>query len=89
MEIITWLIVGLIAGALASAVVRGSGYGVAGDLVLGIAGAFAGGWTFREPHWRVPFEGAASTVAAAFLGAVVLLLAARFLKLSTDRTRRP
>src|ERR1044071_10296786 len=55
--VIIWLIVGLIAGWLASQLVRGGGSGVATDIVVGIVGAFIGGLIFRAEHWRVPFGG--------------------------------
>ena len=45
-SLIWWLIVGLIAGFLASVVMRGGGYGIAGDIVVGLIGAFIGGWLF-------------------------------------------
>ena len=41
--IIAWLIVGLIAGFLASMIMRGGGYGIIGDIIVGIVGAFIGG----------------------------------------------
>jgi uncharacterized membrane protein YeaQ/YmgE (transglycosylase-associated protein family) len=75
----TWLVVGLIAGALASFVSRGTGYGIVGDIVLGIAGAFVGGWGFRQLHWRAPFEGLAGVIFVAFIGAVALLFAIHFI----------
>jgi len=71
----TWLVVGLIAGALASFVSRGTGYGIVGDIVLGIAGAFVGGWGFRQLHWHAPFAGLAGVIFVAFIGAVALLFA--------------
>jgi uncharacterized membrane protein YeaQ/YmgE (transglycosylase-associated protein family) len=43
-SIIAWIALGLIAGWLAGVLVRGSGYGVIGDIVLGIVGALVGGW---------------------------------------------
>jgi uncharacterized membrane protein YeaQ/YmgE (transglycosylase-associated protein family) len=46
MDLLTWLIVGLVAGVLASIVMGGSGYGLIGDIVIGILGAFVGGWIF-------------------------------------------
>ncbi len=46
MGIIAWLILGLIAGFLASQVMRGGGYGVVGDIIVGIVGAFIGGFVF-------------------------------------------
>ena len=48
MDILTWLIVGLVAGVLASLVMGGTGYGLVGDIIIGIAGAFVGGWVLRE-----------------------------------------
>ena len=72
--ILTWLIVGLIAGALASYVSRGTGYGIVGDIVLGIVGAFIGGWGFRALHWHAPFAGLAGVIFVAFIGAVVVLV---------------
>lgn len=44
MGIVAWIIVGLIAGWLAGLVMKGGGYGVVGDIVLGIVGAIVGGW---------------------------------------------
>jgi uncharacterized membrane protein YeaQ/YmgE (transglycosylase-associated protein family) len=72
MDILTWLIVGLIAGVLASLVV--GGYGLVADIVVGIVGAFVGGWIFTAVHWHVPFAGIAGTIFVAFIGAVVLLV---------------
>ena len=74
MYIITWLIVGAVAGLLASYVIRGSGFGLLGDIVIGIVGAFVGSWGFRELGWHAPFAGMAGVITVAFLGAVVLLL---------------
>ncbi|HVK89105.1 MAG TPA: GlsB/YeaQ/YmgE family stress response membrane protein [Kofleriaceae bacterium] len=74
MEILTWLIVGLVAGVLASLIVGGSGYGIIGDIVVGIVGAFVGGWLFRAAGWSAPWGGLAGTIFVAFIGAVVLLL---------------
>jgi Transglycosylase associated protein. len=42
-SILVWLVVGLIAGALASLVMRGGGYGIIGDIVVGLVGAIIGG----------------------------------------------
>jgi uncharacterized membrane protein YeaQ/YmgE (transglycosylase-associated protein family) len=72
MEILTWLIVGLIAGVLAGLVV--GGYGLVADIVIGIVGAFIGGFIFRAAGWGVPFGGLAGTIFVAFIGALVLLI---------------
>ncbi|HEX8821273.1 MAG TPA: GlsB/YeaQ/YmgE family stress response membrane protein [Archangium sp.] len=76
--LIVWLFVGLIAGWLASAVV-GGGYGVVGDIVIGIVGAFLGGWLFRALGVHAPGSGIVGTIVVAFVGAVVLLLLLRAL----------
>ena len=44
MGILTWIIVGLIAGFLAGQVMRGGGYGVIGDIIVGVLGGLLGGW---------------------------------------------
>lgn len=72
MDILTWIIVGLIAGVLASLLV--GGYGIIADIVVGIVGAFIGGWIFRAAGWASPFGGLAGTIFVAFIGAVVLLV---------------
>ncbi len=72
MDIITWLIVGLLAGVLASLVV--GGYGLLADILVGICGAFIGGWLFAHEGWHSPFAGLAGTVFVAFIGALILLV---------------
>jgi len=76
--LILWIVVGLLAGWLASAVV-GGGMGVVGDIVIGIVGAFIGGWIFSGMHWRAPFGGVPGSVFVAFVGAVVLLALLRLI----------
>ena len=44
MSIVWWIVVGLIAGFLASVVMRGGGYGVVGDVIVGLVGALIGGF---------------------------------------------
>ncbi len=74
-----WLVVGLIAGWLASVVV-GGGFGLIGDIVVGIVGAFLGGFIFRALHIGSPFGGLAGSIFVAFIGAVVLLLILRLFR---------
>lgn len=71
-EILTWLIVGLVAGVLAGLLV--GGYGLIADIVIGIVGAFIGGWLFRTAGWHTPFSGLAGSIFVAFIGALVLLV---------------
>ena len=74
-----WLAIGLVAGWLASAVV-GGGFGLIGDIVVGIVGAFLGGILFREFHLTTPFQGLAGTIFVAFIGALVLLVVLRVIR---------
>lgn len=83
MEILTWLIVGLIAGVLASLLV--GGYGLVADIVIGIVGAFVGGWIFSAAGWHAPWGGLAGTIFVAFIGAVVLLVVLRLIRGATTR----
>jgi uncharacterized membrane protein YeaQ/YmgE (transglycosylase-associated protein family) len=79
-----WIAIGLVAGWLASAVV-GGGFGVIGDIVVGIVGAFVGGLIFRGLNIHTPFRGLASTIFVAFIGAVVLLLILRLIRRGLNR----
>jgi uncharacterized membrane protein YeaQ/YmgE (transglycosylase-associated protein family) len=79
MDILTWIIVGLVAGVLASLVV-GGGLGIVGDIIVGIVGAFVGGWIFRQMGWSTPFGGLPGTIFVAFIGSVVLLFILRLIR---------
>jgi uncharacterized membrane protein YeaQ/YmgE (transglycosylase-associated protein family) len=79
MDLLTWIIVGLVAGLLA-AFVMGEGYGLVGDIIIGICGAFIGGWIMRALGTASPFGGLAGTIFVAFIGAVVLLFLLRIIR---------
>ena len=85
MDLLTWLIVGLVAGVLASLVMGGTGYGIVGDIIIGIAGAFVGGWVLRSLGTGVPLGGLPGTIFVAFIGAVLLLFVLRLIRGSTRR----
>ncbi len=76
--LIAWLIVGLIAGWLAGRFMKG-GYGLVGDILLGIIGAFFGGFIFSLflPGSSVGFVG---SIVVAIIGAVILIAIVRALK---------
>jgi uncharacterized membrane protein YeaQ/YmgE (transglycosylase-associated protein family) len=78
-SLLTWIIVGLIAGVLASLVAKG-GFGIVGDIIIGIVGAFVGSWIFRQMHWHTPFSGLAGVIFVAFIGAVVLIFILRLIR---------
>jgi uncharacterized membrane protein YeaQ/YmgE (transglycosylase-associated protein family) len=80
LDLVTLLIVGLIAGLLASYAVGGVGYGILGDIVVGIVGAFLGSWLFGALGVGTPFGGLAGTIFVAFIGSVVLLLLLRAIR---------
>lgn len=80
MDLLTWLIVGLIAGVLASLVMGGTGYGLIGDIIIGIVGAFVGGWLLSALGTGSPFGGLPGVIFVAFIGAVVLLFILRMVR---------
>ena len=70
--LVAWLIVGLVAGFLASRVMRGGGYGVIGDIVVGVIGAFIGGWVSGLVGIGGSY-GLIGSIVIAFIGACLLL----------------
>jgi uncharacterized membrane protein YeaQ/YmgE (transglycosylase-associated protein family) len=76
--ILAWLIVGLVAGFLAGQVMKGGGYGLIGDIVMGIIGAFVGGFLFS---FLMPGSSAGliGSIVVAFIGAVVFIAIVRAL----------
>jgi uncharacterized membrane protein YeaQ/YmgE (transglycosylase-associated protein family) len=73
------MFVGLIAGWLAGQIVRGTGFGIIGDLVVGILGAFVGSWLLPRLGIHLG-TGMISAIVNATLGAVLLLLVVRLLR---------
>ena len=79
MGILSWIIVGLIAGWLAGLVMKGGGYGVLGDIILGIIGALVGGF-LASALFGVGVSGFNLTsLIIAFIGAVVVVAIVRAL----------
>jgi len=73
------MVVGLIAGWLAGKVMRGGGYGVIMDIVLGILGGILGGWIFTRLGVGVG-GGMIGSIIVAFIGAVILVWITRLFK---------
>jgi uncharacterized membrane protein YeaQ/YmgE (transglycosylase-associated protein family) len=67
-----WIIIGGIAGALAGRVVRGRGFGIIVDIIVGIVGAFIGGWIISG-LLNIQGSGIIFSFIVAFIGAVLLL----------------
>ncbi len=88
-EVITWAIIGLIAGSLAGLLVRGRDFSILTDIIVGLVGAFVGGFVFSllkipAPSFLTDWVAAHYfDIVVAFIGAVLVLLA-----LSLFRRRR-
>jgi uncharacterized membrane protein YeaQ/YmgE (transglycosylase-associated protein family) len=78
--IIIWLIIGAIAGWLAGQIMKGGGYGLVGDIVVGIIGALIGGWLWGV--LRLPGIGPwwLTAIISATIGACILLFILRLVK---------
>lgn len=77
--LLIWLVIGAIAGVLAGTIVKGGGFGLFGDIVVGIIGAFVGGWLL--PRLGVHLgDGLVPIIASATIGSVVLLLVLRMIR---------
>ena len=71
-----WIIIGLVAGWLAGTVSRGRGFGCLANVILGLVGAVVGGWIFQK--LGIEYFGFFGSLAAATVGAVLLVAIARF-----------
>ncbi len=71
-----WVLVGLIAGWLAGFVVKAGGYGLTGDMLLGLVGSIVGSWIFGFLGFS-PGAGPLALVVVAFIGATIAIAAQR------------
>jgi uncharacterized membrane protein YeaQ/YmgE (transglycosylase-associated protein family) len=78
---LAWIVVGLIAGWLAGRVMRGGGFGLIGDIIVGVVGGLLGGWLATSVlHIGATVNGInLESILVAFVGAVILLLLLRVL----------
>ena len=74
-SLIGWLVIGGVAGWLTGKLMRGAGYGILMDLILGLVGAVLGGWIFGL--LRIPVSGLVGGLASATVGSVALVAMAR------------
>jgi uncharacterized membrane protein YeaQ/YmgE (transglycosylase-associated protein family) len=81
MGLLAWIVIGLIAGWLAGMVMKGGGYGILGDIILGIIGAVVGGFLASALFGvQDPLQGFdIGTLVVAFLGAVIVVAIVRAL----------
>ena len=77
--LLIWLLVGAVAGWLAGMIVKGGGFGLLGDIVVGIVGAFAGGWLLPRLGIQLGV-GLVGVIVSATIGAVLLLLILRVIR---------
>jgi len=77
--LIVFLIVGAVAGWIAGNLMRGGGFGIVGNIVIGIVGAFLGGWLFGLAGVSLG-AGLIGTLCTAVIGAVVLLFVIGLIK---------
>ena len=76
---LSWIVVGLIAGAIAARVVSGRGFGCIADIVVGVAGAIIGGFLLGALFGASGTVGFWGSIVVAFIGAAVLLAALKLL----------
>ncbi len=77
-SLILFLIIGLAAGWLAGRIMKGGGFGLVGDLVVGVIGALLGGWLFSL--LGISLGGILGSLVMALVGAMVLLFLVRLIK---------
>jgi uncharacterized membrane protein YeaQ/YmgE (transglycosylase-associated protein family) len=78
-SLIVILFVGLVAGWLAGKIVRGTGFGIIGDIVVGIAGAFVASWLFPRLGFHLG-SGLLGEIIYSAIGAIILLLIVRLIR---------
>jgi uncharacterized membrane protein YeaQ/YmgE (transglycosylase-associated protein family) len=79
MGFLAWIVVGLIAGWLAGQLMKGGGYGMVADIILGLLGGVLGGWIFGKLGISAG-GGMIGSIIVAFIGAVILVGITRLLK---------
>ncbi len=80
-SLLIFLLVGLVAGWIAGKVVRGAGFGLIGDLIVGIVGAFIGGWLLPQLGvTSIVHNAIVDSILFAAIGAVILLLVLRLVR---------
>lgn len=82
MEFIVWLIVGAVAGWLAGVLVKGGGFGLIGDIIVGIVGSLIAGWLFPRLGFSLG-AGIVGQIIAAAIGAIILLVIIKLVKRTT------
>jgi uncharacterized membrane protein YeaQ/YmgE (transglycosylase-associated protein family) len=77
--LIAWIVIGVVAGWLAFMLVKGGGFGLIGDIVVGVIGAFIGGWLAGLLHIHIG-SGMISSIITATVGAILLIVILRMVR---------
>jgi uncharacterized membrane protein YeaQ/YmgE (transglycosylase-associated protein family) len=77
-HLLIFLAVGVLAGFLAGRIMKGKGFGLLGDLIVGVIGAFIGVWLFGQLH--IYTAGILGLLIASIIGALILLYLVRLVK---------
>ena len=75
--LLIWIVIGAIAGWLAGQIMKGSGFGLVGDIIVGMIGAVIGGWLLGSV---IVIGGLLGSIVLATLGAVILLFVLRLIR---------
>jgi uncharacterized membrane protein YeaQ/YmgE (transglycosylase-associated protein family) len=78
-SILAWIVIGAVAGWLAGKLMQGGGYGIVGDIVVGIIGAIIGGWLTGVLGISIG-SGLIASIIVATIGAVILVFILRMVK---------
>lgn len=78
MALIIFLVIGAIAGWLAGLIMKGGGFGLIGDIIVGVIGSFIGGWLFGA--LGISTGGLIGSIIAAVVGAIILIAIIRLIK---------
>ena len=87
MHALIWVVSGLLVGSMSHRLARNRGYGLTGDVILGILGALVGGWVPRLIGVTAP-DNIAGHATSSFLGALALIASSRLLRPVAQETRR-
>jgi uncharacterized membrane protein YeaQ/YmgE (transglycosylase-associated protein family) len=78
-SVLVLIVIGILAGWLAGKIVKGRGFGLLGDLIVGVIGAFLGSWLFGLLHFS-PGSGLLGMFITALAGAIVLVFLLRTIR---------
>jgi uncharacterized membrane protein YeaQ/YmgE (transglycosylase-associated protein family) len=80
MGLVWFLLIGLAAGWLAGRIMKGKGFGLIGDLIVGVIGAVLGGWLFSDVLKVNVGAGIIPSLVVALIGAIILIWILRLIK---------